>query len=89
MRSLLCSVRLYKSAFPTYSFGITIKNQYLHHNLGYKKIQVICQVYFSSSNVSVDTTVILKDYNHGHNILRLFDTLPSFLFTTSETKHDY
>ena len=24
--------------------------------------------------------------NHGHNILRLFDTLPDFLFTTSETK---
>ena len=28
-------------------------------------------------------------YNHGHNILRLFDTLPNFLFTTSETKRDY
>ena len=25
-------------------------------------------------------------HNHGHNILRLFDTLPNFLFTTSETK---
>ena len=28
-------------------------------------------------------------YNHGHNILRLFDTLPNFLFTTSEIKRDY
>ena len=28
-------------------------------------------------------------YNHGHNILRLFETLPNFLFTTSETKRDY
>ena len=40
-------------------------NQYLHHNLGYKqKIQAIWrnQVYFSSSNVSTDTTVIVKDY---------------------------
>ena len=39
-------------------------NQYLRHNLGYKqKIQVIRrnQVYFSSSNVSTDTTVIVKD----------------------------
>ena len=27
--------------------------------------------------------------NHGHNILRLFDVLPNFLFTTSETKCDY
>ena len=38
-------------------------NQYLRHNLGYKKIQVIRrnQVYFSSSNVSTETTVIVKD----------------------------
>ena len=27
--------------------------------------------------------------NHGHNILRLFDTLPNFLFTTSEAKRHY
>ena len=27
--------------------------------------------------------------NHGRNILRLFDTLPNFLFTTSETKRGY
>ena len=24
--------------------------------------------------------------NHGHNILRLFDTSPNFLFTTSDMK---
>ena len=28
-------------------------------------------------------------YNHGHNILRLFDILPNVPFTTSETKRDY
>ena len=28
-------------------------------------------------------------YNHGHNILRLFDTSPNFIFTTSEMKRDY
>ena len=27
--------------------------------------------------------------NHFHNILRLFDVLPNFPFTTSETKRDY
>ena len=27
-----------------------------------------------------------QDYNHGHNILRMFDVLPNFLFTTSEMK---
>ena len=41
-------------------------NQCLRYNLGYKQkiIQFIRrdQVYFSSSNVSTDTTVIVKDY---------------------------
>ena len=27
--------------------------------------------------------------NHGHNILKLVDTLANFLFTTSEAKRDY
>ena len=27
--------------------------------------------------------------NHGHNILRLFNVLPNFPFTTSEKKCDY
>ena len=41
-------------------------NQCLRHNLGYKQklIQFIRrnQIYFSSSNVSTDKTVIVKDY---------------------------
>ena len=28
-------------------------------------------------------------YNHFHNILRLFDVLPNFPFTTSERMGDY
>ena len=39
-------------------------NQYSRHNLGYKqKLQVIQrnQVYFSSSNILTDTTVVAKD----------------------------
>ena len=28
-------------------------------------------------------------YNHGHSIMRIFDILPNFPFTTSETKPDY
>ena len=31
----------------------------------------------------------LSNYNHIHDILRLFDVLPSFPFITSETMHDY
>ena len=30
----------------------------------------------------------VTDYNHFHNILRLF-VLPNFSFTTNETMHDY
>ena len=48
---------------PVSSFILV--NQCLCHNLGYKQkiIQLIRrnQVYFSSSNVSTDTTVIVKD----------------------------
>ena len=33
--------------------------------------------------------MIIKVYNQLHNILRLFDVLPNFLFTTSETMRDY
>ena len=29
------------------------------------------------------------DYNHGYNIMRIFDVLPNFPFTTSEKKPDY
>ena len=28
-------------------------------------------------------------YDHGHNIVRIFDVLPIFPFTTNETKPDY
>ena len=31
----------------------------------------------------------LRIYNHSHNILRLFDVLPNFPFTKSETMDDY
>ena len=30
-----------------------------------------------------------ENYNHGHNIMRIFDVLPNFPFTTSVTKPDY
>ena len=33
--------------------------------------------------------ILLIAYNHFHNILKLFDILQNFPFTTSETKRDY
>ena len=31
----------------------------------------------------------VPDCNYGHNIMRIFDILLNFPFTTSETKADY
>ena len=31
----------------------------------------------------------LGNYNHGHNIMRIFNVLPNFPFTRSEMKPDY
>ena len=44
---------------------------------------------FSTAKVScyLQSSGILD--NHFHNILRLFDVLPNFLFTTSEAICDY
>ena len=32
---------------------------------------------------------MLTTYNHFHDILRLFDVLPNFAFTTNEMTRDY
>ena len=31
----------------------------------------------------------MKSYKHFHNIVRFFDILPNFIFTTSEKMRDY
>ena len=36
-----------------------------------------------------ETENVLSFHNHFHNILRLFDVLSNFPFTTSETMRDY
>ena len=41
-----------------------------------------------ATNKAIKTNENFAD-THGHNILRLFDTLPNFLFTISETKGGY
>ena len=38
---------------------------------------------------SIFTITICISYNHFHNNLRLFDVLPNFHITTSETMRDY
>ena len=41
------------------------------------------------ANINKKSIMISYNCNNFHNILRLFDVLPNFLFVTSETMRDY
>ena len=43
----------------------------------------------NSSIGAESSSILAKFYNHFHNILRLFDILPNFSVTASETMRDY
>ena len=45
------------------------------------------RLFLTTGTVNKDMKIIADNY--GHNILRIFDVLPNFPFTTSETKRDY
>ena len=47
-----------------------------------------CITFLERNFASVSCSEILRD-NDFHNVLRLFDVLPNFLFTTRETMGDY
>ena len=52
----------------------------------------LMKILFSILKISLSLYTILKtllSYNQFHNILRLFDVLPNFPFTTSETMGDW
>ena len=42
-----------------------------------------------SEKMSPTSVKKMTNYNHGHNIMRIFDVLPNFPFTASGTKSDY
>ena len=44
---------------------------------------------FFQFSVKIIKSFVLSSYNHFHKILRLFDVLPNFSFTTSETMQNY
>ena len=53
-----------------------------------KWCKICCKIF--KACVTILGLYLLKGcYNDGHNILRLFDTIPNFLFTKSEAKRDY
>ena len=45
--------------------------------------------HFKQNSCSFSSVCSLFIYNQFHNILRIFDVLPNFSFTTSETMCDY
>ena len=53
--------------------------------LNKKEIQIVSNVVVLASL----PRIWVSYYNDGHIILRIIDTLPKFVFTTSETKRDY
>ena len=55
--------------------------EFLFLGVWYAKTSIWTQIWLVNSN-------LLND-NLGHNILRLFNVLPNFSFTTSETNCDY
>ena len=71
---------------------------FLFYSITPKNSSLVCRIYPPSPRGSAGPVISIKcfyiawcwwNYNHGHNILRIFVSLPNFLFTTSEMKHDY
>ena len=54
-----------------------------------KTVLVLKGVISETTSLWVLTCQMSSFYNDGQNILRLFNDLPNFPFTTSETKNDY
>ena len=54
---------------------------HISHCIVYDFLQQVCCIL----NMEIELLCI---YNHFHNILRLFDVLPNFPFTTSEMMYD-
>ena len=51
-----------------------------------KHISITYLFYYICIYVNFLINKYYVNYNHGHNIMRIFDVLPNFSFTTSETK---
>ena len=47
-----------------------------------------CKRFEKNYGITIMGLQQIRDYNYGHNILRLFDVLPDFSFKISKAKHD-
>ena len=69
----------------------TIKNDQILRFCHFNKIMKEPRTSFQSpvfSQKQVRNICHTAYYNHGHNIMRIYDVLPKFPFTTSEAKPD-
>ena len=57
--------------------------------LAYKNCSITVLIYQAKSMKADEISNKHLNYNHVHNILRLFDGLPNFPFTKDETKPDH
>ena len=81
-------VILWSASTPTSPHGVT--ERAMGKSKKKKHREEVKIAYFLYRNVVVKLRNN-QDLNHNqlHNILRLFDVLPNFPFTTSETMRDY
>ena len=78
--------------FDLHETDLSIKqNDFLTENTMKNELVDYCpNMIMETIIMNIETWKTLKlDYNGFHNIFRLFDVLPSFPFTTTETKLDY
>ena len=69
--------------------GLRTFNRRIESNLQLKHILTKACKYFWVNSFSKNTYTCTSTCNHFHNILRLFDVSPNFIFTTSNTMCDY
>ena len=78
--------------FDLHETDLSIKqNDFLTENTMKNELVDYCpNMIMETIIMNIETWKTLKlDYNGFHNIFRLFHVLPSFPFTTTETKLDY
>ena len=78
------AIELFKFKVAATNMKYFAGSKFLMSSVHKKFFDLIWQVAFK-----LEYFVCQGNYNHLHNILRLFDVLPNFSFTTSETNCSY
>ena len=81
---LLYLMALFRIVFQSFTLSCFVYNLKLPRDL-------LCFLLFIFSQKILLYTCFHSSFicNHGHNVLKLFDVLPNFSFTKSETNREY